>query len=97
MPSAGGEGKSGEAVLMNGLLPEGLYIEKEEGAGPASSNALRRIAVNPSSGKVTQWHATDEISVSDGVLMYSYKAEPAEGEDVHARFVSKTSSSLTTS
>ena len=97
MPPAGGENKSGEAVLMNGVLPEGLYIEKEEGAGPASSNAPRRIAVNPSSGKVTQWHATDEISVSDGVLMYSYKAEPAEGEDVHARFVSKTSSSFTTS
>ena len=97
MPSAGGEGKSGEAVLMNGLLPEGLYIEKEEGAGPASSNAPRRIAVNPSSGKVSQWHDTDEISVSDGVLMYSYQAEPAEGEDVHARFVSKTSSSFTTS
>lgn len=97
MPSAGGVGNSGEAVLMNGLLPEGLYIEKEEGADPTGSNAPRRIAVNPSSGKVTQWHATDEISVSDGVLMYSYKAEPAEGEDVHARFVSKTSSSFTTS
>ena len=79
-------------VKFDAMIVSTLLMEPEEGA--TVQNGARRVAYNTTTGKISQWFDNDQISITDGVLSYTYKATATEGSG--CSFTSITNNHFTT-
>lgn len=66
------EQADGESVVFRSVIEGDLEILEEEGEGPATRATI-------SDGQLTGWTAGDVVSISDGMLAYSYQASTTDG------------------
>jgi hypothetical protein len=90
--SHSGEETTDGDVRFGAIIASNLFVEPEEGESAGSN--VRRVAYNTATGKISQWFDNDQISISDGVLSYTYQASATEGSG--CSFTSITSNSFTT-
>lgn len=90
--SHSGEEATDGDVRFGAIIASNLFVEPEEGESAGSN--VRRVAYNTATGKISQWFDNDQISISDGVLSYTYQASATEGSG--CSFTSITSNSFTT-
>lgn len=62
----------GESVVFRSVIEGDLEILEEEGEGPATRATI-------SEGQLTGWTAGDVVSISDGMLAYSYQVSSTDG------------------
>lgn len=62
----------GESVVFRSVIEGDLEILEEEGEGPSTRATI-------SEGQLTGWTAGDVVSISDGMLAYSYQVSSTDG------------------
>ena len=96
-PILSGEGAkeaADNAVKFDAMIVSNLSMEPEEGDEDNVNVGPRRVAYNTATGKISQWFSNDQISITDGVLSYTYQATATEGSG--CSFNSITNNSFTT-